>query len=129
MVQDQKSGAKAVEYGLATAKKIAAILGAEKTGYPSSNEYILENKCVVIKCARQTTDSVGVPYQMLERVDSILGSFEIEGGAYEIYELLPEVYKKNMRPTRSKGASAGRVGIVRKSTFYDEGKRLKVVHI
>src|SRR5574340_865590 len=57
MVQDQKTGAKAVAYGLATAKKIAAILGAEKTGNPRSNEYILKRKCVVIKCARQTTNS------------------------------------------------------------------------
>ena len=129
MVQDQKTGAKAVEYGLATAKMIAAILGAEKTGNPRSNEYILKGKCVVIKCARQTTDSVGVSYQMVERVDAILGSFETGSGVYEIYELLPEVYKTNMRPTRSKGASAGRVGIVKKSTFYDEGKRLKVVQI
>jgi hypothetical protein len=127
MPQGQESGAMAVEYGLQTAKRIAEELGAVKIGNIRSNEYEIGNRKIVIKCARTTTDSVGVSYLMLDRVAAILGSFETENGNYEIYELMPEVYKANMKPTRSKGPSAGRVGIVKKSIFIDKGKHIRKI--
>jgi len=129
MPQGQESGARAVEYGLQTARKIANKLDAIKIGNARSNEYEIENRRVVIKCARTTTNSVGVPYQMLNRVAAVLGSFETESGTYDIYEMSPDVYRKLMRPTRSKGPSAGRVGIVRKSAFVDRGKFLMNLQI
>ena len=127
MSQDRKSGAAAVEYGLQTAKRIAKALGATKIGNPRSNEYNLKEKRIVIKCARSTTKNVGVPYHMLDRLDAIIGAFEAEAGIYELYEMTPETYSENMRPTRSKGASSGRVGMVRKSTFINKGRRIETV--
>lgn len=121
MAQDQETGARAVEYGLETARKIAVALGAEKVGNPRSNEYQLQDKVIVIKCARCTTNSVGVPYHMLDRISAIFGSFETEDGRYSVYEMSPDTFRKNMRPTRSTGPSAGRVGIVRKSAFFKQG--------
>lgn len=129
MLQGQESGARAVEYGLQTARKIAEKLGAVKIGKARSNEYKINNRQIVIKCARMTTNSVGVPYQMLDRVAAILGSFETEDGSYDIYEMGPETYRENMKPTRSTGPSAGRVGIVRKSTFVDQAKFLMNIQI
>jgi hypothetical protein len=129
MPQDRESGARAVEYGLQTARKIAERIGGTKVGKVRSNEYKVNNRKVVIKCARVETNSVGVPYQMLDRVSAILGSFEIERGTYDIYEMKPDVYREHMRPTQSKGPSAGRVGIVRRSTFIDQGKFLMRLHI
>ena len=129
MPQDRESGAAAVEYGLETARRIAKFLGAKKIGNLRSNEYDLEGKRVVIKCARATTKSVGVLYHMLTRLDAVIGCFETEAGSYELYKMTPEMYTKNMRPTRSKGASSGRVGIVRKSTFIDKSKRIKTVKL
>jgi len=129
MPQGRESGARAVEYGIRTARKIAEKIGGKKTGKPRSNEYEVDNRKIVIKCARSTTKSVGVPYQMLDRVIAIWGSFETENGAYEIYEMSPDIYREHMRPTRSTGPSAGRVGIVRKSAFLDRGKFLMRVNI
>jgi hypothetical protein len=129
MPQGQESGARAVEYGLQTARKIAKKLDGVKIGNARSNEYQIKKRKVVIKCARNTTNSVGVPYQMLDRVAAVLGSFETESGAYDIYEMSPDAYRKLMRPTRSKGPSAGRVGIVRKSAFIDRGKFLMNLQI
>jgi hypothetical protein len=129
MSQDRESGAKAVEYGLATAKKIATQLGAKKIGNPRSNEYDIEGKKIVIKCARANTKSVGVSYQMLKRIISVYGAFEIDNDEYEIIEISNKAFSENMRGTRSKGASAGRVGVVRKSYFLGHGKDIKKISI
>ncbi len=129
MPQDRESGAQAVEYGLQTARKIAQKLDGRKIGNSRSNEYEVSGKKIVIKCARFNTNSVGVSYQMLDRVAAILGSFEVENGNYDIYELKPDIYRANMRPTRSTGSSAGRVGIVRKSIFLDQGKFLRCISL
>jgi len=129
MLQDQASGARAVQYGLNTAKKIALKIGGVKIGNPRSNEYKVKGHKILIKCARQNTKSVGVPYQLLDRVDAILGSFENENGSYDLYEIVPKIYRENMRPTRSTGNSAGRVGMVRKSIFLNQGKFLKRINL
>jgi hypothetical protein len=127
MPQDRESGASAVKYGLETARQIAAILGGRKVGYHRSNEYQIEERVVVIKCAKSTTNSVGVSYQMLGRVGTILGAFEVEDGSYNIYEMTPDAFQSHMRPTRSTGPSVGRVGIVRKSAFLEHGAFLRKV--
>ena len=129
MPQDQVSGARAVEYGLQTARKIAQKLGGIKIGKLRSNEYEVDGRKIVIKCARHNTKSIGVPYQLLDRVDTILGSFENENGSYDLYEMAPDIYRKNMKPTRSTGPSAGRVGMVRKSSFIDQGMFLECINL
>lgn len=129
MSQDRESGAAAGKYGLETARRIAKLLGAQKIGNPRSNEYDLEGKRIVIKCARTNSKDVGVSYNMPERLDAVIGSFETEANTYELYEMTPKTYKENMRPTRSKGASSGRVGIVRKSTFVNKCKRIDMVKL
>ena len=129
MPQHKESGAAAVEYGLETARKIAEFLGAQKIGNSRSNEYNLDGKRIVIKCARSSTTNVGVSYQMLKRLDAVIGSFETEGGIYELYEMTPEMFTRNMRPTRSKGASSGRVGIVSKSIFVSKCERVTTVRL
>jgi len=129
MPQDQESGARAVEYGLQTAREIAQELGGTKIGNSRSNEYEVSGRKIVIKCARINTKSVGVPYQLLDRVAAIFGSFQNENGSYDIYEMAPDIYRKNMKPTHSTGPSAGRVGMVRKTTFLDQGKFLQRVNL
>ena len=129
MPQDQESGARAVEYGLQTARQIAQELGGTKIGNSRSNEYEVSGRKIVIKCARINTKSVGVPYQLLDRVAAIFGSFQNENGSYDIYEMAPDIYRKNMKPTHSTGPSAGRVGMVRKTTFLDQGKFLQRVNL
>jgi hypothetical protein len=59
---------------------------------------------------------------MLKRIDAVFAALEQENGKYEVFELSPNIFEKNMRESKSKGASAGKVGLVRKSVFIDEGK-------
>ena len=125
MVQNQESGAKAVNYGLKTAKVIAGKLGYKKTGDPRSNEYAKEEKTVAIKCAHARTGSIGVTYKMLDRISSVLACFERDNGDYDIYEISPHIYRSVMSPTRSKGSSVGRVGIVKRSDIIKNGKYIQ----
>ena len=86
MPQDRFSGAKANRYGRQCAEQIAAALGAEPMNN-ASNEYLLDEERVVIKCARIRTTAVGVTYQMLNRIAAVLGAFERVDGSYRVLRL------------------------------------------
>lgn len=94
-----------------------------------SNEATLDGKHIVIKCASRRTQSVGVSRKMLPTLDAVIGAFEQDDGAFDVFSLNANIYRKRMTPTRSKGASAGRVGIVTKPVFADEGKRIRRLRI
>ena len=128
MPQNRESGARANEYGRVTARKIAATIGAISTSQ-TSNEFELGGKKITIRCARSTTTNFGVPFKMLDRVDSIFGAIEQENGTYEIYELSMKTFAENMRDTRSKGPSAGKVGLVNRSLFISQGRYLRTVEL
>lgn len=111
MSQNRASGAAADEWGRQTARALAQQLGATKLSL-RSNECLLEGKRLVIKCAAPDTDSVGVTFKMLDRLDEVVGAFQRDDGAFDLWSLAPSVFKKDMRDTRSRGASAGKVGLV-----------------
>ena len=121
MPQNRESGARANEYGRETAKEIAKKIGAKSIS-KISNEFELQGRKITIRCAKHSNDSLGVTYKMLERIDAIFAALEQENGKYELYEISPSMFKKNMRETKSKGAAAGKVGLVRKNVFINEGK-------
>jgi hypothetical protein len=95
----------------------------------ASNEALLNGKNVVIKCAAPATDSVGVTYKMLETLDAIIGAFQLDDGSFELWSLSPEQFESAMRKTRSRGPSAGKVAIVRRSIFVSHGIHLGRVWI
>lgn len=128
MPQNRESGARANEYGRETARKIANKIGAVSTS-KTSNEFKLGSKKITIRCARNTTNDIGMTYSMLKRADSIIAALEQDNGEYELYAISPEKFQENMRETRSKGAVAGKVGLVRKSVFLNEGKFIRKVKI
>jgi predicted DNA binding CopG/RHH family protein len=128
MPQDRESGARANKYGRETAQKIAEKVGAKSIS-KTSNEFELQDRKITIRCARHSTNSLGVTYKMMERIDYIFAALEQENGEYEIYEFNPLIFEKNMRETKSKGAAAGKVGLVRKIVFVNEGKYLRSVTI
>jgi hypothetical protein len=128
MPQNRQTGAAASTWGRKTAREIAKSIGASiPTG--SSNKCQLDGEPVALHCARRRTKSVGVTYTMLERVKKVIGAFEEDGGRFRVMALTPEDFRRNMRPTRSTGASAGKVGIVSKTAFEREGKLVKVLTI
>ncbi|MFX1487297.1 MAG: hypothetical protein ACFFBS_09435 [Promethearchaeota archaeon] len=118
--QNRESGARANKYGREYAKIIAAKIGAKSIS-ETSNEFVLQGRKITIRCARHSTNNLGVTYSMLERVDVIYAALEQENGKYDLYEIKPSIFKRNMRETRSRGRSAGKVGLVRKSVFVSKG--------
>ena len=129
MTQDRDSGARAVDYGLTTAALLASRLGYKKIRNPNSNEYEKDGKVVVIKCARIKTPSIGVSYKMLNRISSILACLENCDGKYECYELSLDVFRSIMSPTRSKGPSADKVGIAKKTDIISKVKLLHLIDL
>lgn len=126
--QSRKSGARANAWGRETADKIAETLGAKKIN-PNANEYKLNDQAVTIRCARSTTNTVGVTYKMLDRIDSVIAALEDDAGQFELYSITPAQYSENMRGTRSKGPSSGRVGMVRTAYFRNHGEHMKTIAI
>jgi hypothetical protein len=66
---------------------------------------------------------------MLERIDAIFAALEQENGNYKLYEISLGMFKNYMRETKSKGAAAGKVGLVKKSVFANEGKFICSVNL
>ena len=126
MSQNQATGAAGNSFGRETAPRIAAAIGATMLGR-TSNEALLNGHRVVIKSARSRTQSVGVTYLMLERLKSIIGAFQGEDGAFEVFALPADEFRAHMTETRSTGAAAGKVGIVAKRVFLAEGKLIAKV--
>lgn len=126
MAQDRASGADANKYGRERSRKMAIAIGAVSIS-ETSNEFELDTRKITIRCARKRTLNLGTPYKLLERVSAVIAALEQENGSYKLYEISPEKFKQNMRPTRSTGPSAGRVGLVRKSVFINEGKFIQEV--
>ena len=59
---------------------------------------------------------------MLDRLDGILGAFELDDGSYDLYLLAPDAFRANVSATQSRGASAGKVGMVTKGIFVQLGR-------
>lgn len=128
MSQDHETGAAGDGFGRETGPRIAQAIGATMLG-AGSNEAVLGGRRVVIKCAGPRTQSVGVTYQMLERLEAVIGAFQRDDGSCEVVELPADVYRQRMTDTQSRGASAGAVGIVAKDVFIGEGQSISVVRI
>jgi hypothetical protein len=128
MTQDRASGAAANEWGRVTARAIASKIGAVMKSR-TSNEATLDGKNVVIKCAASATDSVGVTFKMLDRLNAIIGAFQLDDESFELWSLAPEKFRQEMRDTRSRGSAAGKVGIVRKDVFEKKGRLLARIRL
>jgi len=128
MAQDRQSGLEASRYCRRCARQIAKAIGAEMVGR-KSNECIWNGQRVVIKTAHNRTTSVGVLYHMVDRVKAVVGAFEEDDGSYRVMQLPIEHCTAIMRPTRSQGPSAGRVGMIDRKAFEDEGRLVAVVKI
>jgi hypothetical protein len=128
MSQSKSSGAAASRWGLKTAHSLAKNIGAKMVS-ERSNEGVYCGSRVTIHCAAANTDSVGATYKTLERVDHVLGAFQVTDGSFELWRLTTKDFRAQMRETRSKGAAAGRVGLVRRSVFFESGQHVANVRL
>jgi hypothetical protein len=95
----------------------------------TSNEATIDGKTVVIKCAASGIDSVSVTFKMLDRLDSIIGAFQLDDGSFELWSLSPERFRNGMCDTRSRGSAAGKVGMVRRGSFEKSGRLLARIRL
>jgi hypothetical protein len=128
MPQNRETGAEADRWGRETARKIILLLHGKPIS-KFSNECKIRGQRLVVKCARPTTQKVGVSYQMLERIDAVIGAFARDHRMFDLFLLTASQYKVHMTPTRSRGASSGHVGMVRKLIFEQLGKSKGLVDI
>src|SRR5437016_2774546 len=117
MSQTKESGREAAEYGLQGAAVIGQKIGAKKIS-KRGNEFEFNGQRVTIRMAHLENNQVGVLYDMLERVQAVIGAFETSPNEYQLLSLSPAVYQANMRDSNT---GNGRVGLVRKSVFVEQG--------
>jgi hypothetical protein len=128
MPQDKESGAEASQFGHECGERIANALGTRlRSG--ASNECEVNGERVVIKCARKDTTKVGVSYNMLTKLDAVLGAFEEPNGSYRVLRLPAQRSLMQEAPTASRGPSSGKVGMVNRAVFEQEGTLVKVVRV
>jgi hypothetical protein len=92
-----------------------------------SNECTWNGRRALIKSAHANTKSIGVLYHMVDRIEVVLGAFEEAGGSYRVLQLPIARCVATMRPTRSRGPSSGRVGIIPRKMFEDEGELVAIL--
>ncbi len=126
MSQDQASGAAGNAFGREMAPQIAKALGAVMLS-SRSNKANFGGRRVVIKCAAQRTTSVGVTCRMLAWLHTILGAFQQADGSFRVLALPAHALIKAQRDTRSQGAAAGKVGLVSRRVFEEQGTHVKTV--
>ena len=125
MSQDRTSGADGNRFGRENGKKLAVLLGATLVRR-GSNEALWNGKRVVFKSAAVATKKIGVTYLMLKRLDEVVAALQRDDGAFDLFALPAAKFRASMVPTASLGASAGRVGMVRRSLFEASGRSLGV---
>lgn len=128
MAQDHQSGAAGNAFGREMAPKIARAIGATMVR-SGSNEAALNTSRIVIKSAGPHTSSVGVSKKMLLHLNAVVAAFQTADGTFDVFSLPAVIYKKHMTETRSKGPSAGRVGIVTKAVFTSKGERISTIRV
>ncbi len=128
MPQNRETGAEGNRFGREYGERITAALGG-KLLRSGSNECILDGRRVSLHCAGVRTTSVGVLYDMLERIDAVIAAFQQDDGSFRVFQLALQQYKENMRPTGSGGASARKVGLVTRAVFEREGRLVGVVRV
>jgi hypothetical protein len=128
MPQNKETGLEASRFGHECARQIAAVIGAQMLGR-KSNACTWNGQRAVIKAAHLNTKSVGVLYHMIDRVEIVLGAFEETDGPYRVMQLPIARCAAAMKPTRSRAPSSGRVGIVSRKLFEDEGRLVATLKV
>jgi hypothetical protein len=129
VAQNRETGARASKFGHQNATLLIAELGGVNRK-PGSNEFDLRGERVSIHSAHYRNgkvQSVGVTLLCLKTIRAVLGAFESEDRSFKIWKLPANDFAKFSRPTASKGASAGRVVLVKRNVFETHGKLLATI--
>ena len=128
--QDTASGQRAQQWGIQTARKIAAVLQAEKaTDQPMANEFMLDGKRVAIKCAKPSTTQCGLTNTMRDRVDYIICASQNVDGTFYLYKVTPVQWEKHANEPPKHNRNYGALTHLSRSVFRRIGEDLGEVEI
>lgn len=128
--QDTASGQRAQQWGVQTARKIAAVLGADKAmDQPNANEFFLDGKRIAIKCARVRTTQCGLTNTMRDRVDYIVCAAQTVEGAFNLYRVTPEQWQEHANEPPERNRNHGYLTHLSRSVFRRVGEDLGEVEI
>ncbi|ADE36810.1 hypothetical protein [Methanohalophilus mahii] len=105
MVQDEDSGRAGNNFGHLMAKYAAKNFGVKLLDNGNnSNETILDGQKVVIKSAHKSNNRIGIPHNVLDRVDNVIAILEDKTSPvngihkYSIYKIDSKWFKSEMKP-------------------------------
>ncbi len=123
--QDTASGQRAQQWGIRTARKIAAVLEAEKAlDQPMANEFMLDGKRIAIKCARPATSQCGLTNTMRDRVDYIICASQTSGGTFNLYKVTPSQWEQNAKEPPRHNRNYGSLTHLSRSVYRRIGEDL-----
>ncbi|MCD4677719.1 MAG: hypothetical protein K8S18_17235 [Desulfobacula sp.] len=130
--QTQDTGRAGNDFGHLMGEFAVRQLGTELIRESSikSNEAFLDEKRVVIKSAHKKTTGIGVPHNVLQRVNSIIAVLEDKNGSsngihkYSIYEVSSEWFISTMTPSQSNEYAKKKVGMVNCSEIRRNGEKI-----
>jgi hypothetical protein len=122
MPQNGETGDKARRWGLSMCQIVSAHLGAAP-GHPGfSNEANWQGRPILIKAAHHGVPQIGATPAILDRIEAIIAALEDQDGKFSLYEVTPQWFKLEMRPSKSHGAS--HVMMLQCRSVREEGKFL-----
>ena len=128
--QSTASRRRAQQRGIQTARKIAAVLGAEKAGDRTiANEFCLDGKRAAIKCAKSATTQCGLTNTMRDRVDYIVCASQTEDGTFNLYEVTPEQWAEHAKKPPKHNRNYGTLTHLSRSVFRRIGEDFGEVEI
>lgn len=130
--QTENSGRAGHNFGHRMGEFAAKHLGTELIRDSSirSNEAFLQGDRVVIKSAHKRTTKIGVPHNVLDRVDSVIAVLEDKNGSYNdvhkysIYKISSDWFKSTMTPSHSSEYAKKKVGMTSCSGIRYNGEKL-----
>ncbi|HEY0154025.1 MAG TPA: hypothetical protein VGB92_18575 [Longimicrobium sp.] len=126
MKQNRETGEAGRKFGLACGPRVAELLGARPLGGPS-NECLWQGERVVVKCARGSNDTVGVLLGMLERIDAVVGVFEVGIDRFVILRMSVADYRAHMRERYRENAAPQ--GMMSRSKFLKIGQHIQEIEL
>ena len=128
--QNTASGQRAQRWGIRTARKIAAVLEAEKaTDQPMANEFLLDGKRVAIKCAKPANSQCGLTNTMRDRVDYIICASQTVGGSFNLYKVTPQQWEQHAKEPSKHNRNYGSLTHLSRSVYRRIGEDLGEVEI
>lgn len=122
MPQDRETGDRARKWGYCMAQEVANHLGATLINPKRSNEAIWKNRRILIKSAHCGVSQIGATPATLNRIDAIIAALQDKDRDYTLYEVTPDWFRQEMKPSRSSGAS--HLMMVQCAKVRKDGKKL-----